>query len=59
MGNAFCFCNKNDPNINSCLIKGDINIGENQQDNNNKLKSNQNDKKNPESCTYSNSNHRN
>ena len=57
MGNAFCFCDKNDPN----LIKGDINIGENQQDNNNnnKLKNNQNDKKNPESCTYSNSNHRN
>ena len=57
MGNAFCFCDKNDPN----LIKGDINIGENQPDNNNsnKLKNNQNDKKNPESCTYSNSNHRN
>ena len=34
MGNAFCFCDKDDPN----LIKGDINIGENQPDNNNSNK---------------------
>ena len=55
MGGAFCFCDKNEQN----LIKGDINLIENQQDNNNKIKANLNDKKNPESCTYSNSNHRN
>ena len=59
MGNSFCLCDKNDQNINSYLIKGDINLQENHPENNNKPKSNINDKKNPESCTYSNSNHRN
>ena len=63
MGNSFCFCDKNDPNINSYLIKGDINLIENNQENKesnkNKLIQNLNDKKNPESNTYSNSNHHN
>ena len=59
MGNAFCFCRNNDQNINACIKNGDVNLGDKQHENNNKIKQNNNDKKNPESCTYSNSNHRN
>ena len=32
MGNAFCLCDKNDPNVNSYLIKGDLNLVDNPQD---------------------------
>ena len=45
MGNAFCFCRNNDQNINACIKNGDVNLGDKQHENNNKIKQNINDKK--------------